>query len=271
MSAPSHPFTMPYVGLGLLDEASIRLDGENWIADYPIGDDPYLTIAVGPDRVEFLEVEDGSIVARTVETTLERALGFHGIGALDCEISRFWRRVAEGAGSVWVLLSMPETRYAYVPAIGFGQLCVPSPLGIPWVTPEPGPLARRLGFEPFDPTDPATTVTACLLRRVEGEPELRREEVRLHGTELPGILVGETVAAIYAANGPLRGREWRPFVNPSPADWEFQRWRATDPAQLPDGGMLLEFALLRGGCSSGRARDLRVDDGRSAGRARDGE
>ena len=245
MSAPIHPFRLPYVGLGLLDESSIRREGDAWTADYRIGNEPYLTIRVAPDGVEIDEVEDGALVATTRGPTIDRAIGMHGEGALAGEISRFWRRLVERAGPVWVQLTVPgDVRYSFVPAIGLGRLCVPSPIDVRWVTPEPGPLARRVGFRPFDPADPDTTTSAQLVRLVDGEPEPRFEEVRLHGTDLPGILVTETVAALYAANGPLRGIEWRPFVNPAPADWTAQNWWGPRPSLLPDGGLLVGFALV---------------------------
>ena len=248
MSAPAHPFRLPYVGLGLLDEASIRREGDTWTADYPIGDEPYLTIRVAPDGVEIDELENGMLVATTRGSDLDRAIGMHGEGALSGELSRFWTRLVERAGPVWVQLTVPgDVRYAFVPAIGLGRLCVPSPLDVRWVTPEPGPLARRFGFRPFDPADPDTTTRAQLLRLVDDEPGPRVEEVRLHGTDLPGILVAETVAALYAANGPLRGIEWRPFVNPAPTDWAVQRWNMPRPSLLPDGAVLRAFALVREG------------------------
>jgi len=244
MSTPAHPFDLPYVGLGLLDEASIRREDDTWTADYTIGNQPYLTIWIAPGRVEIDESEGGAIVVRTFGQTLTRAIGLHGADALGGEISRFWRRLAAIAGSVWVQLSPPDDfRFSYIPAIGLGRLCVPSPIGVPWLAPEPGPLARRLGFRPFDASDPGVMVSARLLRSVAGASEPRVERVRFHGDDLPAILIPETVAAPYAANGPPRAIEWRPFVNPAPADWATQHWYAPVPSLLPDGEVLVGFAL----------------------------
>lgn len=242
MPTPAHPFDLPYVGLGLLDEASIRRDGDAWTAEYRIGDEPYLAIRVAPGRVEIQETEGGRMVARTIEQTLNRAVGLHGQGALTGDISRFWNRAAERADMAWVQLSPRDIQFTFIPAIGMGRLCVPSPFDALWTAPEAGPLARRLGFEPF--AGPECVRGATLLRSVVEEAEARVERVRLHLDTIPGILLAETVEALYAANGPLRAIEWRPFVLHEPLDRVAQTWPGPRPTRLPDGATMVGFALV---------------------------
>ena len=59
MTAHDHPFELPYIGLGLLDETTIRRDGDAWTADYPFGEEPYVTVRIEPDRVEIAGVRRG--------------------------------------------------------------------------------------------------------------------------------------------------------------------------------------------------------------------
>ena len=188
-----------------------------WTADYLIGDEPYLTIRIAPDRVEVVEFDDaGDRVATTVESTLTRAIGVHGGGALGGQVSRFWQRawVLAGWFQVWVEVSIPGVRFAFVPAIGLGRLTVPCPLAVPWRAPEPGPIARRIGAVPFD--EPDGLVRATMYRTYLDRSEVVSDPIWLHTTTIQGILLAETVAAVYAANGPLRSVAWRPFVENEP-------------------------------------------------------
>ncbi len=231
MGTPWHPFEFPYIGLGLLDEASIQHSGDEWTAEYRIGDEPYLTIRVEPGYVEVVEVEvDGERVATTFERTLTGAIGLHGSGALRGPVSRFWQRAADlpGAFDAWVEVNIPRAQFAFVPAIGLGRLSIPWPTDVPWRTPEPGPIARRIGLEPFD--EPDGVVPATMLRTYASPPGVVSEPIWLHSTTIPGILLGETIEAVYAANGALRSVAWRPFVENQPVGPVARSWPA--PAWL---------------------------------------
>ena len=241
--AATHPFVHAYVGLGLLEESSIRHDGETWTADYRIGDEPYLAIRIGPHAVEIVEFDRaGAELATTRESTLTRAIGVHGAGALTGESSRFWLRAMVHAPGVWVQLSCPEARFSFVPAIALGRLSVPSPLDVPWQRPKPGPIARRLGFVPFDEPDAASH--AVLIRSYRGRDEPVIEPIRLHRTTIPGILLAETVDALYAANGPLKGIEWRPFLENEPAGPVARSWPSPPSSGRPGQPALTGYAIL---------------------------
>jgi hypothetical protein len=241
---PAHPFSHAYIGLGLLDDASIRQRGDRWAAEYrDAAGDPYLVVNVDPGRVRIEEFDSGKRVAMTADSTLLRAVGLHGQDALGGDMSRFWARVARSSSQVWIQLTPPEVLAAYVPAIGLGRVSIPVPLDGTWCDPEPGPLARRLGYRPL--IDDARMVTATLLRYIEGEARPRRERVTLRQASLPGLLLAEAIGAFYAANGRLRSIEWRPFMIPEPADPIDRAWKATIPALTPDGGVQYGYAIVQ--------------------------
>lgn len=241
-----HPFIHTYIGLGLLDEASIRRDADAWLAEYPDDrGDPYLRIRVEADgRAELHEHDaDGRRVARTLGPSLMDAIGRHSYFAL-AEASPFWVRVAQRGPRAWIAVSIPEIHFSFIPAIAIGGLYVPVPLDRPWVEPTPGPIARRIGLSPTQ--EPPGPSGATLLRFVAGEPEPREERVNLVRYQLPGILVVETVAAVFAANGPLRSIEWRPFVLPQLVGQVGQLWHSPRQTTLPDGGVLTGFGIVEG-------------------------
>jgi len=244
LGADGHPFTHRYIGLGLLDEASVRRDGDAWTAEYPDQrGDPYLRVRIVADGHATLEEtdEDGRRVATTVGRSMAEAIGRHGAYALG-EVSPFWIRVLRHGAQAWIALTIPEIRYSFIPAIAIGGLYVPVPLDRPWVEPVPGPVALRIGLPPSG--DPPGPRGATLLRFVAGEDEPREERIRLARYSLPGILVTETVGALYAANGPLRSIEWRPFVLPQPVDRVGQLWHTPRPTRLSDGALLNGFGIL---------------------------
>jgi hypothetical protein len=240
---PAHPFRHAYIGLGLLEDASIRHHGDTWSAEYlDAAGDPYLVVNLSPIQVRIEEFDIGKRVALTVDSTLLGAIGRHGQDALGGEMSRFWARVARSSSEVWIQLTPPEVLAAYVPAVGIGRVSVPVPLDGTWRDPEPGPLARRLGFRPF--VEDAREVPATMFRYVEREARPRRERVTLRQTSLPGLLLEEAIAAYYAVNGRLRSIEWRPFTIPEPAERIGRAWKATIPALTPDGGIQMGYAIL---------------------------
>lgn len=240
-----HPFLFDYVGLGLLDEESIRQDGTAWSAEYRIAGEPYLQVLVAPGRVRISEFDNGDRVALTSATSLTQAIGMHGSSALEGDISRFWERVGRTAGRVWVQLSSPTARYSYVPAIGIGVLCIPMPLDVQWREPELGPLARRLSAPPFGVDRSVSDAT--LVRFVAGEAKPREERVRLHKASVLGILAAEAVEAYFAANGPLRSIEWRPFLLAEPVYPVSWGWQAPRAAVLADGAVQEGFSIIEGG------------------------
>ena len=78
-----HPFTLPYIGLGLLDQSSITRNRAQWAAEYrDVDDDPYLAVYVGERQVKLQEFDGGKRVATTVAPTLSRAIGMHGGDAI---------------------------------------------------------------------------------------------------------------------------------------------------------------------------------------------
>lgn len=239
---PDHPFTHAYIGLGLLDESSILRDGDAWGAEYKDAEGrPYLAVFIGPNLAKILEFDGDERVAVTVAPTLARAIQQHGTTALGGEFSRFWARVARAANMVWLQLSPPEAVTTFVPAIGLGHLVMPTPWNSRWRRPEPGPIARRLGCDLFrEPYfEPGT-----LLRYIAGEPRAPKQRVRIYRGLVPGILVAEVAAAYYAANGPLRSIEWRPFVLPSSVLHVGQAWPSIRPVTLPDGTTMTGFAIV---------------------------
>jgi hypothetical protein len=240
---PAHPFSHAYIGLGLLDDASIQHHRDTWAAEYrDAAGDPYLVVYAGPSRVRIEEFDSGKRVALTADSTLLRAIGRHGQDALGGDMSRFWARVARTSSQVWIQLTPPEALAAYMPAIGLGRVSIPVSLDGTWCDPEPGPLARRIGRRPF--MDDARVVPATLFRYIEGESRPRRERVTVRQASLPGLLLAEAVAAYYAANGRLRSIEWRPFMIPEPAERIGRAWKATIPALTPDGSVQCGYAIV---------------------------
>jgi hypothetical protein len=236
MSTPWHPFEFPYVGLGLLDEASIRREGDDWTAEYRADGEPYLALRVTPDLAQVVEIdEDGDRVATTTERTLVRALGLHAGSAVRGLPSRFWTRARSLAGwfDVWVDVSLPRAEFAFVPAFGLGRLSVPSALDVPWLAPEPGPIARRIGAVPFD--EPDTMVRATMHRTFLRRPDVVSESIRLFTTTIPGILLPETIAALHEANGRHESVAWRPFVENQPVGPVARSWLAPESLKLEIG------------------------------------
>ena len=90
------------------------------------------------------------------------------------------------------------------------MLTVPVPPDESLRIPEPGPVARRIGLDPY--AEPFGPVRGELLRWFVGLDESEAVPVRLYRWTVPGILVGELVERIRAANGPLRSIEWRPYL-----------------------------------------------------------
>ena len=251
---PAHPFNHAYIGLGLLDDASIRRHGDTWAAEYcDAAGDSYLLVHAAPSQVRIEEFDSGKRVALTVDSTLRDAIGRHGQDALGGDMSRFWARVSRTSSQVWIQLTPPEALAAYVPAIGLGRVSIPVPLDGAWCDPEPGPLARRLGFWPF--VDGVREVSATLFRYIEGESRPRKERVTLRQASLPGLLLAEAVAAYYAANGRLRSIEWRPFMIPEPAERIGRAWKITIPSLTPDDGIQRGYAIVEDEISATTTRD----------------
>ena len=247
MSTPSradHPFDLPYIGLGLLDESSIQRDGDDWTAEYRADGEPYLALRVTPDLAQVVEIDEyGDRVATTTERTLVRALGLHGGSAVRGLPSRYWTRARSLAFQfdVWVEISLPRAPLAYVPAFGLGRLSVPCPLDVPWLSPEPGPIARRIGAVPFD--EPDVVVRAMMHRTFLYRPDVVSEPIRLFSTTIPGILLPETLAALHEANGPHESVAWRPFVENQPAGPVARSWLAPQ-AIRHEGGAPTTVAIV---------------------------
>ena len=250
MSTFWHPFELPYVGLGLLDEASIRRDGDAWTADYRSADEPYLTIRVEPDHVEVVEVEvDGERVATTFERTLTRAIGLHGSGALRGPVSRFWQRAADlpGAFDAWVEVSIPRAQFAFVPAIGLGRLSIPWPTDVPWRTPEPGPIARRIGLSR------STSLMASSRRRCFGPTPAGRVSSPSRS--------GSTARRSRASSWARRSRRCTPRMVRSGRLPGARSSRTSRSARWPDRGR------LQPGLTAKRGRRRRSDHRRHRGRS----
>ena len=240
---PEHPFTFDYIGLGLLDEASIRRDHDRWAADYrDAAGDPYLVVHVGASRVRIEELDAGGRVALTVAPTITQAIGMHGADALGAERSRFWERVAASTPRAWIQTACPNACYTFIPAIGIGRLCLPLPHDVEWRPPEPGPIARRIGLRPFD--DATEIGPATLTRFAGGGRNPERGPIRLVKVSLPGILVPEAAAACLNAHGPARSVEWRPFVRSVPSGRVAQRWQPRREASADGEPGLEAFSIV---------------------------
>ncbi len=185
-----HPFDLPYIGLGLLDPDSIRRDGATWTADYPdAGGRPYMRVVIDPDGATLTEFDEaGEPVATTGRPTLEGAIGPHGGEAVNARPSRFLMRLAPRVVDAWFPLDA-DVRYVFVPSIVLATLRVPLAAGSVWHTPQPGPLADRLGFA-FD-EDEGSPVPARLVRWFEGEPEARTDRIDVRHLTVPAILLPE--------------------------------------------------------------------------------
>jgi hypothetical protein len=255
---PAHPFTLPYIGLGLLDEPSIRRDGEIWTAEYPdTSGRPYLVARIHADHVRLEEFEDGKRVDMTAGGTLASAIGQHGKGALLGEASRFWLRVVRDLSNVWVQISGADVRYGFVPAIGLAELTIPLPGGMRWIPPTPGPIANRIGLNPFDET--TEVMTGTLLRTIREEPTPRVQAIKVVKATMPGILIPEAAEAYFEAFGGLRSIEWRPYVLPAPDRNVSRSWQSIQPVTYRDGSTLTGFAVIADVPASRVDRGERID------------
>lgn len=248
---PEHPFTFDYIGLGLLDDASIRRDRDGWAADYrEAAGDPYLTVHVGPTRVRIEEFDAGRPVAVTIAPTITQAIGMHGADALGEERSRFWERVAALTPLAWVQTACPDARYSFIPAIGIGQLCLPLPADLDWRPPEPGPIARRIGQATFD--DTFEVVPATLVRFIDRGRSSSRERIKVMKVAILGILVAEAVDALLEAHGPTRSVEWRPFVRSEPATRVAQLWHPRGEPSAEDEPDFAAFSIVEDAAGDSR-------------------
>lgn len=237
-----HPFTHAYIGLGLRDESSIRRDGDIWIAEYPdTAGKPYLVARVHADHVRLEEFEDGKRVAMTVGRTLTQAIGQHGSEALGGTPSRFWLRMVRDLGNVWVQVGSTGVRYSYVPAIGLAALTIPLPGRMRWFPSAPGPIATRIGVDPFGKT--TEVVTGSLLRTIREEPKPRIQSIKVVKASMPAILVPEAAESYFDAYG-LHAIEWRPYVLPAPERDVSRSWQSIHPVTYSDGSTLTGFAVI---------------------------
>ncbi len=270
----THPFTLSYIGLGVLDERSIRCDLGRWVAEYRDNDRLYLRATIGDGRggsigevggedaqaatlratgpVDLEEFDaNGVPVAATFGRTLIEAIGRHAGGALTGRPSRLWLRVSELTPSVYVHIEVAEPIFAFIPAMAIGCVCVPSPIRARWVEPAPGPLATDLGLTYG--SDPYGARHANLVRTAEGTSRPQIERVRFREYQMPAILVSEFARALRLARGPLPSVEWRPIlrVNFGPDEgWQFDaitRYGATH-----DGRRLTGYALVPDRTDTGR-------------------
>ena len=237
-----HPFTHDYIGLGLLDEASIIRHRDDWAAQYRHQGERYLEVYVTSGWVRILEYDDGARVGVSSAPTLAEAIGLRAADVLLGRVSRFWERVARTVPAVRVQTSAPNVTRTYIPGIGIGHLCFPMPLDVTWREPERGPVARRLGLAPFARSLRAADAT--LYRTVRGESKPRSERIRLVDVFTPGVLIAESVEGFHAANGPSRSVEWHPFLLPDVVMRVAHPWQAPPRTALADGGILDEFAII---------------------------
>jgi hypothetical protein len=237
-----HPFRLPYIGLGLLDEATIRREGDTWRAEYRDGDDPFVEVEIAPDgRTTVTAREpDGRRLGSASGLNLVQAIGAIGGPLLRGDVSPFWLRVARRADGVWVALSGDRIELSFVPALGIGTISVPVRRGCEWHEPGPGPIARRIGLATSDRE--VDVVEATLLRWFVGLDEPDEEPILVHRYSVPGILVGELADAIFEANGPLRSIEWRPYLH---HDLARTAWGGGDLWTVPEGRREFRFGLRR--------------------------
>lgn len=254
----AHPFSHAYIGLGLLDDESIRRDGEIWIAEYPdTSGRPYLVVRIHADHVRLEEYEDGKRVAMTAGGTLARAIGQHGDTALLGQASRFWLRVVRDLSNVWVQVSGVDVRFSFVPAIGLADMTIPLPGGMRWIPPTPGPTAKRIGLNPFDET--TEVMTGTLLRTIREEPRPRVQAIKVVKATMPGILIPEAAKAYFEAYGDLRSIEWRPYVLPAPERNVSRSWPSIRPVAYRDGSTLTGFAVITDAPASQIDRGERIE------------
>lgn len=238
---PDHPFTHAYIGLGLLDESSIKQRRDIWRAEYPDAmGKPYLVVRVLKDHVRLEEFDAGKRVAMSVGPTLSRTIMIHGQGALGGDCSRFWFRIVRDLGNVWVQVSSADVGFGFIPAISIGTLSIPLPGGLRWFPPRPGPIARRIGLTPFE--DSAQVMTGTLLRSIGGAaPSVQR--VSVVRASMPGILIAEAAATYFEMYGDLRSIEWRPYVLPAPAGDVSRSW-SIHPVAMDDGTFMTGFTVI---------------------------
>lgn len=274
-----HPFRLPYLGLGLRDDASIARDSGAWVAHYPdVAGRPYLRLRVADDGLTDVEEFDrrGRSVARTRESSLVRALGRHGAESMAAEafapqpedpprlwpelpgcaptpdttpapsgatISRFWLRATGGGLSVWCPLTW-RGRYGFVPAVGLASVHIPCRRGSRWVPPEPGLLATRLGID----FALAGRPRPAILVRWGADGARTDEQVTLRTITVPAILLRELAAALAATEGAAASRgghvpatiEWRAYATTDVGMAPFMAWSVPEPFQRPD---LVRFAI----------------------------
>lgn len=245
-----HPFRYSYVGLGLLDEASIHQERhrgvDRWVADYPdLRGRPYLRVGIEPSLATIEEFDThGERVAMTVSPSLTDAIGRHGAGATNAEgardgVSRFWVRAISGAISIWTPIDA-TVRYSFIPAMGLATVYIPAPRGSTWVNPAPGPVATRIERD-FDEDD-GWPRPATLYRWPAEDGPPTTEPIDIHAITVQGILLAELADAIKLARGPLRSIEWRPFASVNSSTFVRNAWPASVGHARPD---MVSFAIGR--------------------------
>lgn len=257
-----HPFgDLPYLGLGLLDPASIRHDPatDAWSADYPDQwGRPCLQVTIGPRGYDIVELgENGARLRLAHGHDLEIAVQHYALGALGGKISSFWKRLGPHVQSIWLLISgAGEHLTAFCPAVGIVEVRIPTPVKAPWTEPGPTPMELRLGLAPM--IDPIGPRHGSLLRWYADAPDVPRiARVRVRQYAMPAILLPDFSLALRAAMGPLTAIEWRPIGWTQPTLRLGQAWDVPERWQDRPDGRLVHYALVEDDLDPDDLPDLR--------------
>jgi hypothetical protein len=257
---PDHPFTYPYIGLGVLDEASIVLDRNTWRARYVD------TAGILYAEVQVSEIDghvqvtgyhaDGMRGGIGTGRDLREAVLYFALGEIssDGRPAPIAKRLAAMNPRVFVFLDLedPDTKLAVAPGVALYQVLVPRPIDAPLPPIEPGPLSRLAGYGAEEDEDSPFPGVLVRTFAVDGEEGTVHHPILIHSFTRPPLVIPELGPAIWALAPNQECMEWRPWLE-QPGRKAFARmWPAPMQTVRGDGLTLRSYSVAWSRCFPNR-------------------
>jgi hypothetical protein len=251
-----HPFTYPYIGLGVLDPVSIVLDRDTWRARYiDTAGDIYAVVEVSAvdDDVRVTGYQaDGTQGASGTGHSLREAVLYFAMGEISAEgrPAPIAKRLAAMNPRVFVFLDTGDegTTLAVAPGVALFQVLVPRPMDQPLARLEPGPLSRLAGYGSDEDED--SPFQGLLVRTVSHDSESGtvHHPILIHSFTRPALLVPELGPAFWEQAPDQGSMEWRPWLERPHRQSAARIWPAPTAALRADGLILRSYSVAWSRC-----------------------